>query len=321
MTYLPTLFLCGLAVLGFFLLVDGLIYIVANTGDRGESRLLRRLSLDKQAQAQHEYRLNKLAQDENSNRQLSANDYIDNLLAAASSKSPRSHVYISMVIFMATTMAFLLVFAGNFPLAPRIGIAVVVGVFLPIIQLKNQAAKRLSGINDQFPDTLELIVRSLRVGHPIGTALQTVAREIPAPTGPEFELIARQVTYGKTPAEAVTLFAQRVPTPDIRFFAVAIQIQHEGGGSLADILSGLSKIIRSRFQLFRKVKALTAEGRFSAYFLSGFPVVMILAMNVMQPGYYTKILDYEYFPQMAGMTFLLLLINVIAMRIMTKMEV
>ena len=90
MTYLPTLFLCGLAILGFFLLIDGLIYIVANTGDRGESRLLRRLSLDKQAQAQHEYRLNKLAQEEKTNRQLSINDYIDNLLSDAASKSPRS---------------------------------------------------------------------------------------------------------------------------------------------------------------------------------------------------------------------------------------
>jgi len=320
-THLPTLFLCGLAILGFFLLIDGLIYIVANTGDRGESRLMRRLSLDKQAQAQHEYRLNKLAQEENSNRRLSINDYIDNLLSDAASKSQRSQVYISMAIFAVTTLVFLLIFAGKLPIALSIGLAVVIGVALPIVQLKGQAAKRLAGINDQFPDTLELIVRSLRVGHPIGTALQTVAREIPAPTGPEFELIARQVTYGKTPAEAVALFAQRVPTPDIRFFAVAIQIQHEGGGSLADILSGLSKIIRSRFQLFRKVKALTAEGRFSAYFLSGFPVVMILAMNVLQPGYYTKILDYEYFPQMAATTVLLLVVNVIAMRFMTKMEV
>ena len=121
------------------------------------------------------------------------------------SKSPRTQIYLSMAIFAVTTLVFLLIFAGNFPLAIRIPIAAVVGIVLPIIQLKNQAAKRLTGINDQFPDTLELIVRSLRVGHPIGTALQTVAREIPAPTGPEFELIARQVTYGKTPAEAVGL--------------------------------------------------------------------------------------------------------------------
>lgn len=321
MTYLPTLFLCAIVVVGFFLLIDGLIYIIANTGDRGESRRLRRLALDKQAQAQHEYRLNKLAQEENANRQLSINDYIDKLLTDSSSKSTRTQVYISMALFSITTLAFLLIFAGDFPLLPRIGLAIVAGVFLPIAQLKGQIAKRLRDISDQFPDTLDLIVRSLRVGHPIGTALQTVAREIPAPTGPEFDLIARQVTYGKTPAEAVSLFAQRVPTPDIRFFAVAIQIQHEAGGSLADILSGLSKIIRSRFQLFRKVKALTAEGRFSAYFLSAFPVVMIFAMNILQPGYYDKIMNYEYFPQMVGMTFFLLVVNVFAMRIMTKMEV
>lgn len=321
MTYLPTLFLCAVVIVGFFLLIDGVIYIIANTGDRGESRRLRRLALDKQAQAQHEYRLNKLAQEENANRSLSANDYIDKLLTDASSKTTRTQVYISMAIFAVTTLVFLLIFAGDFPLLPRIGLALLIGAFIPVMRLKGQASKRLRDISDQFPDTLDLIVRSLRVGHPIGTALQTVAREIPAPTGPEFDLIARQVTYGKTPAEAVSLFAERVPTPDIRFFAVAVQIQHEAGGSLADILSGLSKIIRSRFQLFRKVKALTAEGRFSAYFLSAFPVVMIFAMNILQPGYYEKIMDYEYFPQMMGMTFFLLLLNVIAMRMMTKMEV
>src|SRR5262249_35860153 len=129
------------------------------------------------------------------------------------------------------------------------------------------------------------------------------------------------ITYGKTPAEAVNLLAQRMPTPDIRFFSVAVQIQHESGGSLGDILSGLAKIIRARFQLFRKVKALTAEGRFSAYFLSAFPVVMIVAMNALQPGYYDKVSDYQFFPHAVSLTVVLLVVNVVMMRMMTKLEV
>src|SRR5262249_37862103 len=150
---------------------------------------------------------------------------------------------------------------------------------------------------------------------------QTVSREMPAPTGPEFEVVARQIIYGKTPGEAVEALAKRMPTQDLRFFSVAIQIHQEAGGNLADILSGLSKIIRSRFQLFRKVKALTAEGRFSAYFLSAFPVVMIVAMNAIQPGYYEKVMDFAYFAHMVVLTFFLLVVNVIAMRMITKLEV
>jgi tight adherence protein B len=107
----------------------------------------------------------------------------------------------------------------------------------------------------------------------------------------------------------------------VRFFSVAVQIHHEAGGNLGDILSGLSKIIRSRFQLFRKVKALTAEGRFSAYFLSAFPAVMIMAMNTIQPGYYDKVSDFELFPHLVALTFALLVLNVLAMRMLTKLEV
>ena len=321
MTNISTLVLCAVVLLGFFLLIDGLIYIIANTGDRGESRRMRRLALDKQAQAQHEYAVEKLAQDEKAARRFSVNDYVDDLITKAASKTTRTQVYLMMAIFGVTSLIALLLFAGKVPILIRIIIAMVFGVFFPIMRLKGQAGQRIEKISDQFPDTLDLIVRSLRIGHPLATALQTVAREMPAPTGPEFEVVARQITYGKTPAEAVHLLAERAPTPDIRFFSVAVQIQHEAGGSLGDILAGLAKIIRSRFQLFRKVKALTAEGRFSAYFLSAFPIVMIVAMNALQPGYYDRVADFQYFPHAVALTVMLLIINVVAMRMMTRLEV
>jgi tight adherence protein B len=320
-TYIPTLLLCGVVIFGFYLLIDSAIYIIANTGDRGESRRLRRLALDKAAQAQHEYAIEKLMQEEKEKKKLSFPDYIQDLIAKAGSKQTAKRIYLAMVLFGVTALIALLIFAGKVPLQFRIPAAIVIGFFLPILQLKAQASKRINMMADQFPDTLDLMVRSLRIGHPLATALQTVAREMPAPTGPEFEVVARQITYGKTPAEAVRMLSERMPTPDIRFFSVAVQIQHEAGGSLGEILAGLSKIIRSRFQLFRKVTALTAEGRFSAYFLSAFPVVMILAMSILQPGYYDKVADYEFFPQAVAVTAVLLVLNVGAMRMMTKLEV
>jgi tight adherence protein B len=320
MNLFVTLILCGAVVFGFFLLVDGLIYIIANTGDRGESRRMRRLALKKKSQADAEFAIEQLAREEKPKRTLSINDYVDELIALSGSAMPRNRVFLGMAIVGVTTFIALLLFAGNVPLIFRFLFAGAFGVVLPILRLKGQASNRVKMMGDQFPDTLDLIVRSLRIGHPLSMALQTVAREMPAPTGPEFEVVARQIIYGKTPTEAIDALAQRMPSPDIRFFSVAIRIHHEAGGNLSDILSGLAKIIRARFQLFRKVKALTAEGRFSAYFLSAFPIVMIVAMNARQPGYYDKVADYPFFPQLVVITGILLLINVVAMRIMTRLD-
>jgi tight adherence protein B len=234
---------------------------------------------------------------------------------------PRNHVYLQMLVMAVAAFAGMFVIAGNVPIAIRAVIALVFGFAFPIVRLKGRANKRVAAFGDQFPDTLDLIVRSLRIGHPLTMALQTVSKEMPAPTGPEFEIVARQIVYGKTPAQAIGLLADRMPSADLRFFSVAVQIQAETGGNLSDILSGLARIIRSRFQLLRKVKALTAEGRFSAYFLSTFPVVVIIAMNALQPGYYEKVSDFEFFPHLVGVTAFLLVLNVGAMRMMTRLEV
>lgn len=321
MTLFTTLLLCGVVVLGFFLLVDSLIYIVANSGDRGESRLRRRLAAADKAAAVAEEAIDKAAREEGTVRKFSINDYIDELLQRGGSSTPRDHIYVSMGLFAITAFVALLIVGAGIPIVAKIVVSLVVGAMIPILHLKGQASKRLDKFLDQFPDSIDLIVRSLRIGHPLATSLQTIAREMPSPTGPEFEIVARQITYGKTPAEAIAALAKRAPSPDIRFFSVAVQIHHEAGGNLGDILSGLSRIIRSRFQLFRKVKALTAEGRFSAYFLSIFPLAMIFAMNALQPGYYDKVSDFELFPHMVSLTFILLIVNVVAMRMITTLEI
>ncbi|HEX5008583.1 MAG TPA: type II secretion system F family protein [Hyphomonadaceae bacterium] len=321
MNLFSTLLLSGAVVLGFFLLIDGLIYIIANSGDRGDSRRKRRLKATARATAAADSAIEKLAREERAPRKISINDYIDDLIARAGTTTRRDHVYVWMGLIAIGTFLLLLLAGSGIPIVFRILVSLMVGVFLPIMRLKGEATNRLAKFVDQFPDSLDLVVRSLRIGHPLATALQTIAREMPAPTNAEFEIVARQITYGKTPAEAVSALAARMPSPDVRFFSVAVQIHQEAGGNLGEILAGLSKIIRSRFQLFRKVKALTAEGRFSAYFLSAFPVVMIFAMNALQPGYYEKVTDFELFPHLVALTFMLLMVNVIAMRMMTKLEV
>jgi tight adherence protein B len=217
-------------------------------------------------------------------------------------------------LLMATILKFL-------PMWILALIAAISGVAGPIIYLKGKSAERVRKFQEQFPDALDLVVRSLRVGHPLSTALSTIAKEIPDPLGREFAIAARQVTFGKSTPEAINGISRRINLPDIRFFAVAVQIHHESGGNLAEILNGLSTVIRERFQLFRKMRALTVEGRFSAWFLSLFPIVMIFVMGAMQPGYYEKVRDFAFFPHAVVVTFFLLVVNIIAMRMITKLEV
>jgi tight adherence protein B len=317
MTLFMTLLLYGAVAIGFFLLVDGASWLAANSGDRGQSRVNRRLGF---GNADPEEKIERLAREENATAS-SLGGFFQNLIDKAQSRSTPERIYAIIAGLTILVTALLVLFAPHGPLAFKFLLALFIATAIPIFHLKNMARKRVRKIQEQLPDALDLVVRSLRIGHPLSAALQTIANEMPQPLSGEFGIAARQVVYGKTPPEAVGALASRVGLPDLRFFAVAVQIHHEAGGNLAEILAGLSKIIRSRFQLFRKVNALTVEGRFSAWFLSLFPVVMMFAMNMLQPGYYEKVMDYAYFPHLVALTIFLLIINVIAMRMMTKLEV
>ena len=121
--------------------------------------------------------------------------------------------------------------------------------------------------------------------------------------------------------EALDRMASRVPVPDLRFLAIAVNIQAQSGGNLAEILDGLSKVIRARFKLFRKVKAITAEARWSGWFLSIFPVIALLLVQVVQPDYYDRVSDHPLFVPGAIVTFVLLIANIIFMRILVNIKV
>ena len=99
------------------------------------------------------------------------------------------------------------------------------------------------------------------------------------------------------------------------------QIQHGTGGNLAEALNGLAKVIRDRFHMFSKVRAITAEGRWSSWFLSLFPIVMLIAVQAVKPDYYTQVADRPLFTPLAAITVVLLVLNILFMRLLTKIKV
>ena len=229
-------------------------------------------------------------------------------------------IVLALLIAMAAAFVALTFFTGA-ALQIRIMVAIVIGYSTVYLWIRNKARKRIALFEEQLPDALDLMVRSLRVGHPINAAIAIIAREMPDPLGTEFGLIADEATYGMTVTEALDRMASRVPVPDLRFVAIAVNIQSTSGGNLAEILDGLSKVIRSRFKLFRKVKAITAEARWSGWFLSIFPVIALLAVQVVQPQYYDRVSDHPLFIPGAIATFILLVVNIIFMRLLVDIKV
>ncbi len=203
----------------------------------------------------------------------------------------------------------------------RIVVALITGYAALYIWMRGKAKKRISLFEEQLPDALDLMVRSLRVGHPMNAAVGIVAREMSDPMGTEFGLLSDETTYGMRLTDALDRLANRVPVPDLRFLAIAMNIQSTSGGNLAEILGGLSVVIRARFKLFRKIRAITAEARWSGWFLSVFPVIALLMVQVVQPDYYDRVSDHPLFLPGAILVVILLIINVIFMRILVNIKV
>jgi len=203
----------------------------------------------------------------------------------------------------------------------RIVVAISMGIGGVYTWINKKAKKRMALLEEQLPDAVELMVRSLRVGHPFSNAIGIVSKEVADPLGTEFGVIADEAAYGRDIAESLKAFAERMDSQDLRFLAVAVTIQQQSGGNLAEILDGLAKVIRARFKLFRRVKAITAEAKWSGMFLSAFPIGALIMINVIQPDYYDDVYDTPAFIPTALIVAVFLVVNVIFMKIMVNIKV
>jgi len=167
--------------------------------------------------------------------------------------------------------------------------AAVAGLLLPYLVLRLLRARRQKKFGAQFPDAIDIIVRSLRAGHPVPVAISMVAREQPDPVGSEFGLVTDEITYGADLESAMRNLYFRVGTDDLPLFVTAVAIQGSTGGNLGEILNNLSAVIRERFKMRRKIRALAAEGRASALILSTLPIALLAIINFLVPDFYASV--------------------------------
>ena len=173
-------------------------------------------------------------------------------------------------------------------------VAAVSALVLPFAALHFMRSQRQKKFGSQFPDALDIIVRSLRAGHPVPVAIQMVAREMADPVGTEFGIVSDEITFGADLEAAMRNLFFRVGQEDLPLFVTAVAIQATTGGKLSEILQNLSTVIRSRFKMRRKVRALAAEGRFSAMFLSGVPIALFMMLKMVEPNYYSSVWHIDF---------------------------
>jgi tight adherence protein B len=163
------------------------------------------------------------------------------------------------------------------------------GTLLPFLVLRFLRSRRQKKFAAQFPDAIDIIVRSLRAGHPVPVAINMVAQEQPDPIGSEFGTVTDEITYGADLESAMRNLYFRVGSDDLPLFVTAVAIQGSTGGNLGEILENLSGVIRQRFKMRRKIRALASEGRASALILSSLPVAMFTIINILVPNFYGSV--------------------------------
>jgi tight adherence protein B len=173
-----------------------------------------------------------------------------------------------------------------------IAAAVLSAMLVTFLFFRSVRQRRIARFAELLPESIDVIVRAVRVGYPLPLALDLVAREMPDPVGSEFKAASDEIAFGQDVRTAIENLYRRVGQEDLLFLIVAINVQYQTGGNLAEILSRLSRLIRQRARLRLKISALSAEGRVSALVLSVMPFILFAGISLISPGYFGEVRDH-----------------------------
>ena len=208
-----------------------------------------------------------------------------------------------------------------------LGLAIVFGIgfaafgaMAPMMYLSRRASRRRKAFVDQLGDTIALMANSLRAGYSLLQTMELVSRESPPPMSDEFRRVVREVGLGIGPQQALNNLLRRIPSEDLDLLVSAINIQHEVGGNLGQILDVIGETIRERVRIQGEISVLTAQQKMSGYVITGLPVIMAAILFVINPEYMMGVLVWPWVCLPIGATVLLVL-GFFAMRKIMAIEV
>ena len=187
-----------------------------------------------------------------------------------------------------TLLAMLAGFMLGLLLKLPVILALAAGLLLavvPWLYVQRAIFNRIKTIEQQMPDTLDMMGRAMLAGHAFPSALKMAGDEMPEPIANEFRIVFDEINYGFSMEDALNNLAARVPSTDVKYFVIAVLIQRETGGNLAELLGNLSRLIRERLKLLGTIRVLSAEGRLSAKILTVLPFALALVINLLNPKF------------------------------------
>lgn len=200
------------------------------------------------------------------------------------------HVILTLSIAVALQLV-LLVFGASALTAVLIAFAI--GIIGPILHLRYLVKRRMLLFASDLPGALDLIVRGIRAGLPLMDCLQMVVDEWNDPLKREFLGVTNDLGMGLSVRDAIGRFADRVPVPEARLFAIVISLQAQSGGNLSEVLSNLADMLREKAKLQSKIRAMTSEARTSAWIIGSIPILLIGAVTLLSPDFLKPLFETE----------------------------
>jgi tight adherence protein B len=217
--------------------------------------------------------------------------------------------------------------AAGFLVGTRIGIVpsllvgLMIGMALPHLVIGRMGKRRLAAFINLFPDAIDLIVRALRSGLPVSEAIVGAGHEIADPVGSELRLVEGGMKMGRDLESLLWDTAKRIDAPELRFFVIALSVQRETGGNLAETLSNLSDVLRRRRQMQAKAHAMASETRATTMILGGLPVIVIIVLTLTSPAYLAPLINDVRGMVLDAIALGMLTTGVVIMNKMAKFEI
>lgn len=319
MTVNPMVVMSGAIFLTILLILDAL-FSAFSDNSQSTRAIRRRLRLSQSPDDTPEAQAARLRRRGLGSEQESVVDQLDRLLVQAGTEMSLGRLLMRiLVVYLLVSGGLTFGLGLPLPMGFGLGVFLVPGSFIG--WLLHQRARRQKLFTNQLPDALDIIVRSLRAGHPVTASLLMVAKQMPAPIGPEIAILTDEMTYGMNLQQALANLNQRVASEELHFMTVAIKVQAQVGGNLAEVLSGLAKVIRARRQMTKRVRAISAEGRLSAWVISAMPFLISGIVMTSRPAYFLEVMSDPIFPIGIGFGVILVSIGIYTVFRMVRFRV